>query len=226
MNRWQQLLKVFVVFVFCASCVQVFASGGFAVRPISIDTSDGNGSLSISNSGAQRIYISAIVYKWTLDENGVDQLTLAPDAVVSPPAMWIEPLSDYTIRVRVPASPEGKEGTYRLLLSQVPTREDETSGGVVIAVTQSIPIFSQPAALSPAALSARIIGPEQLLISNEGGRRVRITDLGQDDQLMLEGLVGYALGESKLKVLTKSPIHPGNIQVMTDLGPLQIDVKE
>ena len=42
--------------------------------------------------------------------------------------------------------------------------------------------------------SASLDGPRRLVIRNDGGRRLRLTHLTQDGQVLIDGLAGYALG--------------------------------
>lgn len=145
------------------------------------------------------------------------------DAIVSPPATWLEPHGEYRIRLRVPTPPPGKELPFRLVLTQVPSREDIVSGHVVLAVTQSIPVFAEPEALPPPSLNAPIGGPRQLVFRNDGGRRIRVSHIVQDGRDLMPGLAGYVLGGSALHVDLNAPIHRGRIEFDTDLGPRALD---
>jgi fimbrial chaperone protein len=196
---------------------------GFEMRPLLIETSDGLGSLTVSNPGNRRIYIEASIYKWLKGPDGADVLEPSPDAIVSPPATWLEPRSEYRVRLRVPTPPPGKELPFRLVLTQVPSRDDIVSGHVVLAVTQSIPVFAEPDALPPPSLNARVGGPQRLILRNDGGRRVRVSRIVQDGRELMPGLAGYVLGGSALQVDLKAPIHRGRIQFDTDLGPRTLD---
>lgn len=209
-------------------CLVPFAQGfaaGFEVRPVLVETGNGLGLLTVSNPGDTRIYIQGTLYRWSHNADGVDALAEAPDAIVSPPATWLEPKSEYRIRIKVPKAPPGQELAFRLLLTEVPERDAITSGSVVMAVTQSIPVFSQAAMLKSPSLSATITG-STLSIRNSGGRHLRIAQLTQDGQILKSGLVGYALSGSTLTVKLSAPIHTGRIAFTSDLGPQFIDVTE
>lgn len=198
-------------------------AAGFEVRPVLVETADGLGSLTVNNPGETRIYIQGTLRAWAYSDDGVEELKDASNVIVSPPATWIEPESEYRFRLSVPKAEPGEELSFRLLLSEVPTRDALTSGVVLITVTQSIPVFSQGESVPAPRLSARINGTA-LLIRNTGGRHVRIAQLMQDDQLVKSGLVGYALGGSVLAVQLDAPIQPGRIQFTSELGPQSMAV--
>jgi fimbrial chaperone protein len=218
------LRSALVTLLWLAPLAQVFAAG-FEIRPVLVETTDGLGVLTVSNPGATRIYLQGTLYGWSYSADGVEVLEAISNVIVSPPATWIEPSSEYRFRLRVPQAAPGQELSFRLLLAEVPTRDAFTNGAVVMAVTQSIPIFSQGKSLKPPSLSATIAG-STLSIRNSGGRHVRIAQLKQDDQVVKDGLVGYALSGATLTVPLTAPVRPGRIEFTTDLGPQTIVVTE
>ena len=196
------------------------------MRPVSVETTDGNGALSVSNPGANPIYVEAAIYRWTHDASGADLLAHLDEAIVSPAGTWIGSQAEYRFRFKVPKATSGPEATYRVLLTQVPSRDELAAGRVVTAVTQSIPVFVQPDALAPPVLSGVFVNEHLILIRNAGGRRLRIIGLSQEGQSVATGLVGYALGDSTLRVALRLPVHAGRLDVATDLGPRSIDLRE
>ncbi len=211
--------------VLTAPC-QPSLAAGFSVRPVSIDTQDGTGSLSVSNPSDSRLYVEAAIFRWSQDAGGKDVLEPTADAIASPPAAWIEAGAEYRFRFKVPKARPGGESSYRLLLTQVPSRNELASGRVVATVTQSIPVFAEPTNLAPPALTGELAGPDQLRLHNDGGRRLKIVGITQNGELLARGLVGYVLGRSSLLVHLLRPVHPGRVEVTTDLGPRLIELKE
>jgi fimbrial chaperone protein len=205
---------------------QPAGAAGFAVQPVLVETKDGSGSLSVSNPGDQRLYIEASIFRWSHDPDGKDMLERAADAIASPPATWIEAGAAYNFRIRVPKAEAGKESSYRVLVTQVPSRSEIVSGQVTMAVTQSIPVFAEPPDLLPPLLTGAIAGTSQLLLRNRGGRRLKVVGITQGGELLAQGLVGYVLGQSALLVRLAGPIHAGRVDVMTDLGPRPLDLKD
>ncbi|MGA7966888.1 MAG: fimbria/pilus periplasmic chaperone [Gammaproteobacteria bacterium] len=223
-RRSAWVIPALAALLWLAPLAQVFAAG-FEVRPVLVETADGLGTLTVSNPGATRLYIQGTLYRWSYDTDGVQVLAAVPNVIVSPPATWIKPGSEYRFRLKVPQAAPGQELSFRLLLSEVPTRDTITNGAVMMTVTQSIPVFSEGKSLKSPSLSATLVG-STLLIHNSGGRHVRIAQLMQDGRVVKSGLVGYALSGSLLAVHLKIPIHPGRIEFTTDLGLQTLVVTE
>ena len=198
---------------------------GFDARPVTIETRDGSGAVVVTNPGDRRIYLEADVYDWSQDAAGHDSLTESETAIASPPALWVGPHSTYNLRVKLPGGAPGQERAFRVLIKQLPNRSDIVAGRIVFALTQSLPAFVEPADLQPPALRGRFVSARQLLVSNDGGRRARLANLVQDGRVVAPGLVGYALSHSTVAILLPSPIHPGTVEVETDVGHRTLDVR-
>lgn len=202
------------------------AAQGFDVRPVIIETKDGTASVAVGNSGDRRLYIETQMLDWRRDASGHDVLTESREAVASPPGTYVQPGSSYTIRLAAPpVAGGGREHTYRLQIQQVPEASDLVGGRVVIAVTQSLPVFVQPPDLTPMDLSARLVGGNHLLIHNAGGRRARIGSVTQDGRKLADGLLGYALGGQDLDLMVPGGLHAGTVELGTDLGPRLVQVR-
>lgn len=191
---------------------------GFEVRPITVETRDGLGLLVVTNPGERRIYLQTQVFDWTQDAAGAERLTESDAALASPPAVWVPPRSSYTMRVRLPQDPAGRERAFRIVIKQLPERGDIVGGRVVFALTQSLPAFVVPAEPSPPALTARLVDARRIVVSNGGGRRARLADIRQDGRVVASGLVGYALPAGSLSVSLSQPVHAGTLEVETDQG--------
>lgn len=201
------------------------AADGFEVRPVLIETRGGRiGSLAVTNPGDRRIYLETSVFDWRQDASGQDVLTESAAAIASPPAMWVEPRSTYTLRIQLPPATD-RELAFRVIVQQVPDRSEFRAGRIVFAVTQRLPAFSEPPELAPPALHARMLDARHLLITNDGGRRVRLADVKLDGRVVASGLVGYALAHSSVAIPLTAPAHPGTVEVETDLGRRVVDVR-
>ncbi len=198
---------------------------GFDARPITIETRDGLGSVVVTNPGDRRIYLETQVYDWSQDAAGHDSLLESDTAIASPPALWVGPHSTYNLRVKLPGGAPGQERAFRVLIKQLPARSDIVAGRIVFALTESLPAFVEPAELQPAALRGRFVDARHILVSNDGGRRARLANLTQDGRVIAPGLIGYALSHSTLAILLPLPLHPGTVEVETDMGRRTLDIR-
>ena len=165
------------------------------------------------------------MFDWTQDAAGQDQLIESETAVASPPATWVGPHSTYNLRVRLPAGAPGQERAFRVVIKQLPAREDIVAGRIVFALTQSLPAFVEPADMQPPVLGGRFVSARRIVIANDGGRRARIANIAQDGRTVAPGLAGYALAHAALAILLPSPVHPGPIEVETDAGRRTLAVR-
>ncbi len=190
----------------------------FEVYPLLIQTTTGLGAVTVHNPGPGRLYIEARLRGWSASPQGLPVLAPVKGALVSPPGTWIAPGQNYRFRLAVPRASAGREGNFRLLLRQLPSRRDLAAGHVVFTITQSIPVFAEPPTLSAPRLSATVAADGTLLIRNDGGRRARISHLAQGGVVLVPGLAGYALGHATLAI-RQVHAHPGAVTFQTDLGP-------
>ncbi len=200
-------------------------ANGFDARPVIIETRDGMGAIVLTNPGDRRIYLETQVYDWTQDGAGRDSLVESDAAIASPPAMWVGPHATYNLRVKLPPGAPGQERAFRVLIKQLPDRSDIAAGRIVFALTQSLPAFAEPADLQPPVLRDQFTDARHIVIANDGGRRVRLANLTQDGRVVAPGLVGYVLQHSALAIPLPAPVHPGPIEVETDLGRRTLDLR-
>lgn len=213
--------RSFVVATLLAAATGFLNAAGaesFDIRPITIETRDGLGLIIVTNPGDQRIYLQSQVFDWSQDVTGGERTVESEVAIASPPAMWVPPRSSYTMRIRLPGGAPDAERAFRVVIRQLPEQSDITGGRVVFALTQNLPAFVVPVNPSPPALSIRSIGLRRIAIQNGGGRRVQVTGVKQNGRLIASGLVGYALAHGALAVSLARPVHPGWIELNTDLG--------
>ena len=198
---------------------------GFDARPVLIETRDGLASIVVTNPGDRRIYLETQLHDWSQDALGNNVLVESEVAIASPPAMWVGPHSTYNLRVKLPVGPVDQERAFRVLIRQLPDRSDITAGRIVFALTQSLPAFVEPADVQPPVLQARFVDARHILITNDGGRRARLANLSQDGHAVAPGLVGYALQHSRLAVALPASVHPGRLEIDTDVGRRTVDLR-
>ncbi len=200
-------------------------AAGFDARPVTIETRGGNiASITVTNPGDRKIYLENSVHEWRQDASGRDVLSDSSAAVVSPPGMWVQPGATYNLRIQLPPASD-RELAFRVILQQLPDKSEIQAGRIVFAVTQSLPAFSEPAQLTPAALRAHLVDPHHLMITNDGGRRARLADIKAGGQLVGPGLVGYALAHSSVLVALKSPVRGGSVEIETDQGRRVVEMR-
>jgi fimbrial chaperone protein len=221
--------RSFLAAAVVAACLAIASpptlAAGFDARPVTIETHGGNvASITITNPGERKIYLQNSVHDWRQDPSGQDVLTESAAAIVSPPGMWIQPGATYNLRIQLPPAND-REVAYRVILQQLPDKSEIQAGRIVFAVTQSLPAFSEPAQLTPAALRARLIDPRHLMITNDGGRRARLADIKAGGQLVGPGLVGYALAHSSVLVALKSPVRGAAVEIETDQGRRVVEIR-
>ncbi len=224
MAHHRNLAAAFIV----AAAVPVIAparADGFDARPITIETRDGPGSIVITNPGDRAIYLETRVFDWSQDAAGQNVLSESDTAIASPPATRVGPHATYNLRVKLPPGAPGRERAFRVVIEQIPDRDSIRAGQIVFALTQSLPAFVEPGEMSPPVLRARLLDALHILITNEGARRARIADITQNNRVVAQGLVGYALGHSSLAVALRSEVHPGELDFVTDLGRRAIDIR-
>jgi fimbrial chaperone protein len=187
----------------------------FDVRPITLETTNGQVSVTVTNPGSRKIYIQAEVDAWSQDINGKEILKEDQNAVASPPAVWIRPNSSYTIRIMFPQATTPGEHAYRVLIEQLPEQSDIQSGRIVFSLTQNLPAFYQVGDKTPAKIHFEP-ATKALLVTNDGGSRERLADLFVNGRNVRPGLVGYVLAHSRvLMPLPSTPASGDTLQVST-----------
>jgi len=149
MKRFHTLAAaVLAVGCFCGPLPAAVA-GVFSVSPVRIYMAprDRAVAVTLTNEGDSPIALQADINHWAQTPNGVDQLTLTEDLILSPPIIRLAPRSRQVVRLALlrPADPL-RQLTYRLVVREVP----EASGGaqntirVPIALALSMPVFITP----------------------------------------------------------------------------------
>jgi len=97
--------------------------------------------LTVINEGSTETAIQIRAYAWS-QPDGNDQLSISDEVLASPPLASIAAGATQVIRLILRHAPQGREGTYRILLDQIPSAA--VPGVVQIVLRLSIPIFAQP----------------------------------------------------------------------------------
>lgn len=202
-----------------------------SVSPVLLEMSakTPTGSLEISNPGDQPVTVQVRVFDWRND--GLDdRYTPTQDIGFSPPMFQLAPGGRQVVRLAAQVVPD-REMSYRLFIDQIPTAPAE--GGISMPVRMALPLFVTPDGQTRTAVDWRLQreGDATLLIArNQGGRRLRLTDLaveGLDGVHTLErGLAGYVLaGQERAWRLKSAPeARATQVRASSDQGAVQAEI--
>ena len=155
-----------------------------SVQPVNIFLLPGQKAttLTVSNQGSSVTSIQIRGYSWS-QKDGDDQLTTSDDVVVSPPIASIDPGAKQVVRLILRRSPQGREGTYRILVDQIPPPAEP--GIVHVVLRLSIPIFAEP--------TIRALPHVQFHLERDGNELLRV---GINDGLRHEVIRDVVLSTS------------------------------
>jgi len=171
--------RVFAALAFLALIGPAGSAQVLSVQPVNIFLSPGQRAttLSVANQGSSETSIQIRAFDWK-QKDGEDQLTATNDVVVSPPLCTIPAGAAQIIRIVLRQSPQGQEGTYRILVDQVPPPAE--AGVVHVVLRLSIPIFAQPKARALAQVKFHVESKDNqvfLVGVNEGQSHEAIRDI-------------------------------------------------
>lgn len=185
------------------------AAASLQVQPALVDVTapTAAATLTLRNEGPAPINIQVRVFRWSQTQ-GEEKLEPTEDVVASPPAVTLEPKTDYVARVvRVAKGAVAEEESYRLFVDELPGSVQQKTNTINIVVRHSIPVFFGPQGKAPPAVSwsvARAGGKLVVKARNAGAARLRVSALVLRDQggktvSFGPGLVGYVLGRSTMR---------------------------
>lgn len=157
-----------VILFFCG--VPRVAVAQMAVTPVTVffDPEQRTAVMTVTNSSSAPMTLQVRPFNWEQKQED-DQLTPATALGVSPPMASIPAGSTQTVRLILHETQQTREGTYRLLLDQIPSSPDANSVHIVLRL--SIPVFVHPKAKVMALMKYRLErkGDEvTLVVSNLG----------------------------------------------------------
>lgn len=213
------------------------AAASLQIAPVSVQVPapGASASLALRNLGNQLLNAQIRVFRW-VQKGGKDKLVATRDVVASPPFARLAPNGIYTLRIiRVSKAPIKGEEAYRLLIDELPTKENTSGSSVRLVVRYSVPVFFGANRASPPRLAWRVSRSSRktvVSVTNHGGRHVRISKLsligkGGRAFVFSPGLVGYVLGNSNAswsKPRSLRGLKPGSeviIKAQGDNGPIQ-----
>ncbi|CAG9192138.1 Sigma-fimbriae chaperone protein [Paraburkholderia tropica] len=238
-----------------AASLWALAGGAFAatlqISPVTIEfsASENATGLTLRNPGDTPLYGQVRVFHWA-QAGGDDVLTPTADVIASPPLIEIAPHGDQLVRlVRVntsgastaadgasaPASADGGERSYRLLIDELPAPGTASADGVTIRLRYSVPVFVEPRGdgIAPPQLTWRLVRGAHgyaLRADNAGQRRAQISAVQLYDDAghswdVTRGLLGYALGHQgrQWNVPVPPDAKPGRMKVRATVNTQPVE---
>lgn len=135
--------------------------------------------MTIQNSGAEVTRLQLRVMAWS-QENGEDVFRPTRDVLANPAMFELAPGAQQIARFGLQSGAVPREGSYRVFLQEVPTREAGKPGEVITLLQISIPIFIPvKGAISQLTWSLDSSGADKasLQVQNTGGGHVQVTGL-------------------------------------------------
>ncbi len=203
-------------------------AGAFTVAPtrVILTPEDPVGAVEVTNRGPDTVLLQLELYRWHAPD-GRERLDPTRDLLAVPPLFRLAPGESRTIRVglRVPF-PEDREGSWRLVVGEVPEAESRMRGGVRFALRLSLPVFARvPGAEADVLWELRRQGDRLVVEAHNRGRahlrhlRIFLEDAaGRRHPVTAEA--GYLLPDERVRwVLRPAPAAaPRVLLVETDKG--------
>lgn len=233
----------------CTLAACVAQAGNLQVAPVSLEfgPADRAQALWLTNSGQQPLHAQVRIFRWTQTEDQ-DQLEPTQALAPSPPLVEVAPGQSQLVRiVRRPPAADGGEEAFRLIIDEIPrdasAQEAERpvpvarGAGLRLLLRYSIPVFvgtgraggpTEPGALPGTWVAG---APPLLLISNEGGRRMRVSQVVHEDlhgrrTVLVPGLLGYVLAGHRRRWEIPAPagLGAGMIKARLQEAPREFPV--
>lgn len=201
-----------VALAFALGVVGTLQAADFTVSPTRVELGEraATQTLTLGNPGARALGFEVEAQLWTQDGRGEWVLAPAPELVVHPRLLQIEPGARASLRVGFIDAPPASERAYRIHVSQLPDPAGAPDGAVQMLTRVSLPVFVQARPGQPAVAldSARWVGDRlQLEWRNTGNRHqpptpgvLRILDASGGEVARVERTLGYVLAGAALVI--------------------------
>ncbi|WBL72594.1 molecular chaperone [Serratia liquefaciens] len=209
-----------------ASQPQAFAAASILIWPIdpAIEADQPATALWLENRDSKTVYMQVRILGWQ-QINGKDDYRNQSDVVASPPVATIAPGKRQLIRlIRQTPTPDGKEQAYRILIDEVPIKDQDGAApekgaqmGLKFQMRYSVPLFvsgkgvwtkqdyEHPrdyATASQPQLSYRLLQQNSqrwLDVRNTGVVHARLSQVSMQGKPLDAGLLGYVLPGSQMR---------------------------
>jgi fimbrial chaperone protein len=216
-------------------CIQ---AGSYTVKPVRIELSarQFRTTIQIQNLGEEPATIQAHVVAW--NANGAEEVLSDNDEILlNPPIFTVAAGRPQFLRLglRHPL-PDTREGTYRLILEEVPRAPKPAFNGIITLLKISVPIFVNPRVSSPQlAWTLQRTSDQELLLSvqNRGNAHVQIRKLAvtareASEPGFVQGTATYVLQNAhKEWVIRNGQLAAAGkllVEAQTDSGEIREDM--
>lgn len=154
-------------------------ASSFNVTPlrIELDSKTNFETFQIRNDSNDRLAVQARGFAWD-QTDGEDRYAPTADFAISPSIVEIDPGQiQYFRLIRGQMPAKAAEGSYRLIIDQLPDDRMRQGGASSTRLRVSIPVFANRNLASPAVLGWTVMG-KSIGVANSGGRSVKLGKLG------------------------------------------------
>ena len=121
----------------------------FSINPlrVELDARHRTDIVNLKNTADSPLRVQVRAMLWTVDDDGQWRLTPSKDLIVTPELVEIPPGQAAQLRVGILPDPGASEGTYRLLLDELPNIDlaAEAPPEIRVLTQISMPVFLEPA---------------------------------------------------------------------------------
>jgi len=187
LNRnFRRALPGIVLLVAAACC----SAGSIQINPVRIDLSDAAkvAVLTVRNTGSEESVVQVTLNRWTQDGSR-DAYAQSQELVVTPTTFRLAPDQQQIVRIGLrQGAPSLIEGSYRLLVEEVPPPPTPGVSETRLVIRQDLPVFVAPVAQTRAALDFSVDCSAE-------GDRLRLSNVGKVHALLqsvrLEGSASH-----------------------------------
>lgn len=202
----------------------------FSINPlrVELDARHRTDIITLKNVAETPLRVQVREMLWTVGDDGGWQLVPSKDLIVTPELVEIPPGESMQFRVGTLLEPGASEGTYRLLLDELPNLDQGEAKPEIRVLTQiSMPVFVEPARRTriPALSGASLVHGELSVALRNGGTqrldpqniKVAVLDAGGRVLEQRDATANYVLpGRSwfmNLKLPTDTCAHAASVSV-------------
>ena len=233
--------QAFFLLAACLLTAFSAAAGSLSVTPLRIELSSAQRSvaLTVRNDGDQPAVVQAQLVAWSQADDA-DRLEPTTDILASPPIFTVAPGASQILRIALRRAPDAaREGSYRILVTEVPGKPQPDFTGTQFALKISLPIFVDASSAKTAPQlewsGARTAKGELALTAvNTGAKHIQVQAIdiakeGSDPDARFAGPWYILPGQRRTATIKPSEgrtITAGRVRIRaeTDAGPLAADV--
>jgi fimbrial chaperone protein len=215
-------------------------AGSIAVNPVRVTLSatQTTGALVVRNSGAEPSVVQLQIVSWS-QQDGKDVYVPTKDLLGTPPIFTVPPGGSQTVRVGLRQRTDTQsEGSYRLIMQEVPPPPKPEFRGLQVALRLSVPIFVAPAVKPSATLAwhANLTSQGDLKIAaaNTGNMHVQVlrfklASSGAELSTTTPAEAAYVLPGQRREWSMRFTSVPAagstvRVEAQTDAGDMQADI--